>query len=647
MTFQTITALPIYASYSLEELRCQDLGISTPLAVKNAAAAPVTFGAPATTSFGATTSTFGTQSTGFGQQPANTGFGAFGAQNQQQKPNSGFSFGGAATAPTSTFGSSFGQQPAATSGFGGFGSTSTTTPAFGTTAPSTTGFGSTGFGATGFGAQSQSSQNKPFSFGGTTTATAPISGFGGFGATSSSTSGFNAPASTTGFGGFGSTAPTTTSGFSGFGAQPGATAPATTSGFGGFGSQPGAIAPSSTGFGGFGAASTSGFGQTTSTFGTPSTNTFQFGANSGTGSSFGGFGSTTVKPSTGFGALSTGFGAPATSNQFNFNKPATGAAPLQFGAMPATAGQMSLPPGAVVVTLGSASITDQDPFRFPDISKLYSSSNPTTATTSAPTSSPSYRGPSSPNIWKTAVPPKIHVQSKPRHYHLANVAANRSGNVSISSLSTRIKPTSNSETPLQALGEAELLETDRFLAAIKSSRTLNSMEIPKEIEISPTISNDPPICNANNGLTLIPSIEELQGLSQSSLSNVDDFRVTHEFGELLWPGKTDLNGVNFDTAISFEPRTVEVYPENYYTADTNDRKLIAKPSTGTKLNKTCQVTLHNCWPLNKDKQRVRTTDDASLEKYKQLLIQSCLKQHIKFIDYNSSIGDWKFEVEHF
>uniref|UniRef100_A0A182WB09 Nucleoporin Nup54 alpha-helical domain-containing protein n=1 Tax=Anopheles minimus TaxID=112268 RepID=A0A182WB09_9DIPT len=166
----------------------------------------------------------------------------------------------AATGAAPAFG-----QPSATSAFGatatsGFGAAAGTATA-GTSAFGTLGFGAATGGTTAFGAAPTSSAPS-FGFG-TNTATAATPAFGGFGTATSTAA--------TGFGGFGATTATSSSApaFGGFGTatQPFGTSLATTSApsfFGGLGStqpQPNAA----TGFGGFGTGST--FGGTT--FGQP------------------------------------------------------------------------------------------------------------------------------------------------------------------------------------------------------------------------------------------------------------------------------------------------------------------------------------------------------------------------------------------
>lgn len=324
--YQSITCMAEYQNKTFEELRIEDeeLGLAT---YTGQQAAPAAGG-----------SLFGTASTGFGAPAASSSL--FGAPAQQPAASTGFGGFGATAQPSSSLFGAPAAQPAASTGFGGFGATAT---------PSTSGFG--GFGAT----ATPAPATTGFGGFGTTPAPAASTGFGGFGATaapaasstgfgsslfgatgsglgatqagasSSSLFGATAPAASTGFGGgfggFGTTAApaATTSSFSlgGSTAAPtsslfGATAtPApATGGFGGFGTT--AAAPAaSTGFGGFGAtapaATTTGFGGFGATGAAPTTTGFGATASAGTG--FGGFGAST-------GGFGTTAAAPATGGLF-------------------------------------------------------------------------------------------------------------------------------------------------------------------------------------------------------------------------------------------------------------------------------------------------------------------------------------------
>ncbi|GAB4825977.1 hypothetical protein Ancab_008846 [Ancistrocladus abbreviatus] len=234
--------------------------------------------------FGASSSSFGASSV-FGQKPVFGGFGSttqtspFGSTFQQSQP----AFG------SNTFGSS---APYGTSSQPSFGATSTpafgssSTPAFGST--STPGFGATStpaFGSTTFGST------------GTTFGVSSTPVFGSGGAFGSSTTNV-----------FGSSAPA-------FGATSAPAFGATSSPAFGASSTPAFGASSSTPA--FGATSTPSFGTSSTPFGASSAPSFSFGVSSGFGQSTSTFGSspfgTTTSP---FGGQSSSFGAQATTPTF-------------------------------------------------------------------------------------------------------------------------------------------------------------------------------------------------------------------------------------------------------------------------------------------------------------------------------------------
>lgn len=354
-SYQTITAMPAYRNYSVEELRVQDYQAGR----KNAGASGGAFGA--TGGYGAQTSTpFGQSATSsaFGMPSTSSAGSAFG----QTTGGFGQSAGGFGQTSNTGFGAA---NTGATGGLFGQQSTSAA-PAFGSTQPATTGFGGTTFGQqpqqqqqnTGFGATANtgfgaSSAAKPFSFGSTPATSQPATGFGAtgaspfgqqpqqqqqqssvgglFGQAAQSTPSFGQQATNTGFGGFGQKpAAQPTTGFGGFGAT-NANKPATSFSFGSA-APPATNTAATSGFGGFGAnTGTAGFGSTGVAAGglfgasKPAASTGLFGAAPQQGSTFGGFGATN---NTGLG--SGLFGAkPATNNA---------AAPSLFGNTQQTTG---------------------------------------------------------------------------------------------------------------------------------------------------------------------------------------------------------------------------------------------------------------------------------------------------------------------
>lgn len=93
-----------------------------------------------------------------------------------------------------------------------------------------------------------------------------------------------------------------------------------------------------------------------------------------------------------------------------------------------------------------------------------------------------------------------------------------------------------------------------------------------------------PRCSAE-GFSTRPSIEALQSYSESRLAAVEDFTVIREgYGEVTWPGLTDVRGLNVDEVVKIEDKSIEVYPSSVGVV----------PELGVGLNKPALVTLLNC-----------------------------------------------------
>ncbi|ORY36323.1 hypothetical protein BCR33DRAFT_722124 [Rhizoclosmatium globosum] len=322
--FLAITAMPNYKNWSYEELRVQDYAMGKKFSTQGPGmGATNAFGAPAATGFGGGA---------FGAAAAPTG-GLFG-QTQPAQQNTGFGFGAAASQPAT--GGMFGATNTTTPSI--FGGTGTTTgafgapaaaPAFGQAAPASTGFS--------FGAANQ---------------TAPKTGFGAFGSTSTTPSAFG-QGTTNAFGAapatnaFGQPQQQTTGAFGApaggtslFGQKPAGASPfgaATSTLGGGFGSALGANNTTGAFGAPAGAATTNAFGArpaTTSPFGAPATGTSLFGSTQP---------ATQTNP---FGAA-----APATGGLFGSAAPATGGFGTSLGggfgaAKPATTGLFGAAPAA-------------------------------------------------------------------------------------------------------------------------------------------------------------------------------------------------------------------------------------------------------------------------------------------------------------
>uniref|UniRef100_A0A060SYB1 ARAD1A19580p n=1 Tax=Blastobotrys adeninivorans TaxID=409370 RepID=A0A060SYB1_BLAAD len=287
-SFQSICAMPQYQNFSPEELRWQDYQQNRRYG-QGATGATSTTGSPfgqntSSSPFGNTsgnTSGFG----GFGSTGTTsntTGGGLFGSQTQNQGTSGAFgssSFG--SNSNTQSGGGLFGKQPASSP----FGSANTGGSAFGS-ANTTSGFGSGGFGQ-----NSQQSTGTGFGFGQNNTSN--TSGGGLFGQNNQQQ---NKPFGSTG--GFGSN--TTSSPFGGSNTNTG------TSGFGGFGSSN--TGTTGTGGGLFGSSTTN----TSSPFGAGS-GTSNTGTGTGSGFSFGSTANNQNQNQNKFG-FGGGFGSSSTTN---------------------------------------------------------------------------------------------------------------------------------------------------------------------------------------------------------------------------------------------------------------------------------------------------------------------------------------------
>ncbi|KAJ1609621.1 putative nucleoporin [Cryptosporidium canis] len=135
----------------------------------------------------------------------------------------------------------------------------------------------------------------------------------------------------------------------------------------------------------------------------------------------------------------------------------------------------------------------------------------------------------------------------------------------------------------------------------------------------------------------IPSIEVLKTFSEERLAAVEDFKIVREgVGEIIWPGITDVRGINLDLVVSIEPLCVSVYGDG-------DSSI----PIGEGLNKKAIVTLKNCRP----KRPITSKDPLEIEEFntnRVKQIKSYTEQMgARFISLDIVTWDWKFEVSHF
>jgi len=126
-----------------------------------------------------------------------------------------------------------------------------------------------------------------------------------------------------------------------------------------------------------------------------------------------------------------------------------------------------------------------------------------------------------------------------------------------------------------------------------------------------------------------PTMDMLGRMSADELSAIPNFRVGRVgYGEVFWPGKTDILGVDLDEVVFIEHGEIMVY---------SDHSTTPKPFIGTKLNRPAVLTLQQIF----SSRDVATADFASS-------VQNAL-QNIGASDimYDETVGSCSFKVPHF
>jgi len=633
-------------------------------------AAKPAFGAPATSTTG-----FG----GFGQTATSQAGGMFG-QAAAAKP-----FG--AVAPNQTSGGMFGQpaattgfgQPAAApaTGFGGFGQPQQTQPTIGL-----------------FGAQNQA---KP-AFGGfgATPAASAAPAFGGFGATATTQQSgglFGATAAKPAFGGFGATAQPST-GFGGFGAAAstgggglfGATQQKPAFSFGG--ATTGAAAPA---FGGFGAATS-----TAATGGGLFGNTAaKPGGLFGTGGT--GFGAGT----TGFGTATTGFGTGAANTGFgggglNFSQqqpaaamPAAANSAVQqqlllalasspFGENPLFKPVLETGKRAEVLKPGSATGTPTGPAAQKVLAASQYKVSPhrnikvRAKAMDSGSKSSMFEGldddlPSPGDMFvprssvKKLVLRKKDTTASPsmvKRLEGEELITETSLTVPLEEDSLQVKRAELPPRPDTARDVS--LTVDESFAALNPRKKAQADAVSAEIEEEEEEDADKSGQNTSQdsadtdkdeeggshpggvvlrraGYYTIPTLTEIQPDGDGSCM-VEGFTVGREgYGNIHYPGVTNLAGLNLDEIVFFRHKEVIVYPD-----DNN------KPPLGEALNKKAQITLDKVWPTDKqDGSIIKSPERLRAMNYEEKLIRASSRLDARFIEYRPETGSWVFKVDHF
>ncbi|KAK2196423.1 bifunctional Nuclear pore complex protein NUP98-NUP96/Nuclear pore complex protein Nup98-Nup96-like [Babesia duncani] len=134
--------------------------------------------------------------------------------------------------------------------------------------------------------------------------------------------------------------------------------------------------------------------------------------------------------------------------------------------------------------------------------------------------------------------------------------------------------------------------------------------------------------------TTRPTMSSLLQMDSKQLSNVMDFQIIREgFGDILWPGYTDVRNLNLDEIVDISYRKITLYSNT----------TTAIHEVGRGLNKTAIVTLYNCYQPDEANENYISRQVAHVNKLKDYTISlGC-----KFISANFKTGHWMFEVPYF
>lgn len=149
----------------------------------------------------------------------------------------------------------------------------------------------------------------------------------------------------------------------------------------------------------------------------------------------------------------------------------------------------------------------------------------------------------------------------------------------------------------------------------------------------------------------IPSLDELQALvAEDGSCTVENFCIgRYDYGNLYFEETMDVAGLDIDAIgmfrfrfcscliwflVHFRHKEVTVYPDE-----------TTKPEVGVGLNRKCQVTLEQVWPVDK-KTRELITDPQQLAsvRYEEKLRRCTSKMKANFIEYRPLTGSWVFKV---
>ncbi|KAB0799791.1 hypothetical protein PPYR_07671 [Photinus pyralis] len=119
---------------------------------------------------------------------------------------------------------------------------------------------------------------------------------------------------------------------------------------------------------------------------------------------------------------------------------------------------------------------------------------------------------------------------------------------------------------------------------------------------------------------------------------VKGFTIGHNrFGSVYFPDAMDVSNLNLDEIVDIDHRDITVYADD-------DKK----PPIGQGLNRRAQITMENVWPRDKHTQKpVYNVEEIAKTNFIDRLRLLSKKQNTTFLDYRPETGTWKFTVDHF
>jgi len=124
-----------------------------------------------------------------------------------------------------------------------------------------------------------------------------------------------------------------------------------------------------------------------------------------------------------------------------------------------------------------------------------------------------------------------------------------------------------------------------------------------------------------------PAFQAIKEMNIASLTQVNDFAIGNEFGEISFIGPSDLTFVNFDRDIDIQKKQFLLYMDEQH-----------KPLKGTKLNKPAIISIFNYLP--------KKLSEPSQETESKMR-QFCKKLDATFLSYSYEENTLQVQVENF